>query len=550
VRLSGRRAVAAALRAEGVQLVFGNPGTSEIPLLTALVEPPEIRYVMTTQEGVAVGMADGYARASRRPAFVCLHHDTGLANGISLLINAAAGGTPLVLCSVNSDVRKAVVGRTNLVAMVEQFTKWSVEITRAEAIAGGLRRAFLEARRPPSGPVYVAFSFDVLAEEAEVAIAPPPRLYPAVRPDPAAVEAAVRVLSGAARPPLMLVGDRVAQGEAVGEAVRLAEALGAEVYAAHFSEVNFPTGHPQFRGQLAMPLPWKCGDGPAPEVILAVGTSVFGGFFYLPGQLGTAGPRLIHVDCAAAEIGRCEATEVGIVADIATALAALTDALPPRRSGGSMERRRARPAANTPLPAPAPEPPLAAAAAERRMPAACLMAVLARELPREVVVVEDAGTSRRALHAALRFDRPGSLFGMRGSAIGWGMGGALGVKLALAERPVVCVVGDGSAMMTVQALWTAASEGIAVVYVICNNASYRVLKTNMDVYRSLSLGNAEIAAWPGTDFAAPIDFAGLARAMGVRGWRVEDPAALAPAIAAALAAGGPAVVDVLIDGAG
>lgn len=548
-RLSGKRSFVEMLRALGVAHVFGNPGSSEGPLLALLAEQSGLRYVPALQEGVAVGMGDGYARATGEPALVCLHCETGLANGLSLLINSFRGGTPLVLCSVNSDVRKVVEERLDLPQMVRQLTKWSLEVSRPELVPGVLRRAFDEARRSPSGPVYVSLSFNVLDEEAEVEIAPAPEWAGAVGPDPRAIAAAAELLGEEGPPPVLLVGDRVAHDGAVDEAVRLAERLQAEVYAGHLSEVTFPTGHRLYRGQLPLPGTPAAQEifAPPGRILLAVGTNVLGGFSYLPGALGRLGIRLIHLDSDSREIGRCELTQVGVVGDVKRALAALVDALPkgrfPEDPGCLEEPAGARRGGGFP-------PAVPAGTAGKPMPALRLMAELARALPEEAILVEDAGTSAAALHRCFTFDRPGTLHGTRGGAIGWGMGAALGVQLARPDRPVVCVVGDGSAMMTVQALWTAVHERIPVVYVVCNNASYRILKLNLQrYYRKTQAREAPSSSFVGTDFSPPLDFAALAGALGARGWAIREPAGIAPALEEALSSRAPAVLDVAIDGA-
>ena len=178
------------------------------------------------------------------------------------------------------------------------------------------------------------------------------------------------------------------------------------------------------------------------------------------------------------------------------------------------------------------------------------MAEIAGALPPDAIVVDDAVTTRASVFGALDFDEPGSLLGISGGALGWGMGGALGVKLASPDRPVVAVVGDGSSMMTVQALWTAANADIPVVYVICNNAAYRVLKLNMNLYQTQILGQAAAESeYIGMDFPAPLNIAGMAEAMGVFGRKISDAAEVAPALRDALGLGKPAVLDVAIDGA-
>ena len=184
----------------------------------------------------------------------------------------------------------------------------------------------------------------------------------------------------------------------------------------------------------------------------------------------------------------------------------------------------------------------------RPMSAERMIAEVAPVLPDDVIIADDAVTTRTALHNTLEFDEPGELMSGRGGALGWGIGGAMGTKLANPDRPVVCIVGDGSAMMTVQGLWTAAVENIPVVYLICNNGSYRVLKVNIDAYKKDVLQDSSPSKYIGMDFAAPLNLAGMAEAMGVHGRRIEDPDELGPALRRALDLGKPAVLDVAIDG--
>ena len=549
--MAGKVALMEALRAEGVEYVFGNPGTSEGPILDALEGYPDIRYVLVTQEGAAMGMADAYARYRGKPAFVNLHIETGLANGVSLLANAAEGGTPLVLTSANKDVRKLAEGRTDLVEMVRQFCKWSAEVTHPEQVAGVMRRAFNEARTPPTGPVYVGFSANALDDEGEVEIVAPAEGYYRIAPDERAVGEAARLLAGAEMPALV-VGDRVAASGGMAEAVRLAETVGARVFAAQFSQVNFPTSHPQFLGLVSPSMP----DGRAAladaDVVVAVGTSVFPTYFHFGGRALGSGTALVHIDSALGEIGRSEPTAVGMHADPKVGLARLEEAVGAVMTGSEREAAKGRVAAVAEVKA------AQRVAWEERvgerwdgapMSAERMMAEVAGALPADAIVVDDAVTTRGALFGALDFDEAGSLLGISGGALGWGMGGALGVKLAAPERPVVAVVGDGSSMMTVQALWTAANAGIAVVYVICNNAAYRVLKLNMNLYQTQILGKAAAESeYIGMDFPTPLNIAGMAEAMGVYGRRIVDAGEVGPALREAVGMGRAVVLDVAIDG--
>ena len=538
------------LRAEGVEYIFGNPGTSEGPLLDALEGFPDLKYMLAAQEGVAMGMADGYARATGRPSFVNLHIQTGLANGISLLHNASESGTPLVLTSCNSDIRKLAEGRTDLVEMTNEFTKWSAEVTHAEQVPGVLRRAFNEAKTPPTGPTYVAFSANALDDEADVEIVPSPQGYFRTAPDSRAIEEASRMLAEASHP-IMLVGERLAHSGGTAEAVRVAELIGARVYAPFYSEMNFPTGHPQFLGRASGLLPAGRAQLSSADVVLCVGTSVSSGYFYTSGHALGADTRLIHIDSDPREVGKSEPTDLGMIADPKTALSHLADALESTMSGSAREAAKGRAVA-------AGEEKAAQRAAWSSrlkdrwdlspMSTERMMTEIAGALPPETIIADDSVTTRGSVQGAIEFNEPGSVFGERGGSLGWGMGGALGLKLANPDRPVVAVVGDGSAMMTVQALWTAVNARIPVVYVICNNSSYRILKLNMNTYKSHVLkDDAPQSQYIAMDFARPFNFEGIAKAFGVDSRRIEDPTELAPALKRALDLGEPSLLDVAID---
>ena len=550
--MTGKRALLEMLRAEGVGYVFGNPGTSESPIMDALEEYPDLKYMLVMQEGAAMGMADAYARATGRPAFVNLHIETGLANGISLLHNANEGGTPLVLTAGNKDIRELAHGRTDLAKMVEQFTKWSAEATHPDQIPYFLRRAFNEAKTPPTGPTFVAFSANALDGEADVEIVPSPATYSRIAPDGRALGKAVDLLAKASNP-VMVVGDRIGQSDATQEAVTVAELLGSPVYASLYSEVNFPSSHPQFMDTI------RLGQGDSYEalssadVVLIVGK--LSSFYYMFSKpvLRFMGPntKLVHLDSDQRAVGSTQPTEVAMVADPKVALGQLAEALDATMSGSAREAAKGRASVVAEQTAAIKEAWKQRVKERwdiRPMSAERMIAEVAPVLPDDVIIADDAVTTRTALHNTLEFDEPGELMSGRGGALGWGIGGAMGIKLANPDRPVVCIVGDGSAMMTVQGLWTAAVENIPVVYLICNNGSYRVLKVNIDAYKKDVLQDSSPSKYIGMDFAAPLNLAGMAEAMGVHGRRIEDPDELGPALRRALDLGKPAVLDVAIDG--
>ncbi len=551
-RMTGKRALMEALKAEGVEYIFGNPGTSESPIMEELESHSELKYMLVLQEGAAMGMADAHARATGRPTFVNLHIETGLANGISLLHNAIEGGTPLVLSAGNLDIREIALGRTDLAGMVRMFTKFTAEATHPEMVPSVLRRAFNEAKTPPTGPTFVAFSANALDDEGEMDIFPSPEGYFRTSPDQRAIEDAAEILA-AADNPVVIVGDRVAQSGASAEAVRVAELLGARVYSSSYSEMNFPTTHQQYLGGMRLGFPDNRERLRSADAVLAAGNLSSGYFMFSDPSLRFFGDgtKLVHLDVDSKRVGAVQPTDVGILADPKAALTELAIALKASMSGSAREAAKGRAVTV------ASEKAAGVSAARQRlkdrwnmspMSAERMMAEIARVLPKDTIIVDDAVTSGAALHEALDFEEPGSVFGGRGGALGWGMGGAMGVKLANPDRPVVAVDGDGSAMMTVQGLWTAANENIPVVYVVCNNSTYRVLKVNMSLYKDLVMKDDSPSSHMGMDFPLRPNFAQMAEAMGVQGRRIEDPADLGPAMTQALSLGKPALLDVIIDG--
>lgn len=552
--MTGKEALVRMLLAQGVEYIFGNPGTSETPLMDALQEYPQVQYIQALQEGTAVGLADGYARATGRPAFANIHIAGGLANGISALYNAFRGGAPVVLSAGNSDTRMLLSEPTlsgDLVQMTAQYTKWSHELHHPADIPGAVRRAFREAATPPTGPTFLSFPWDTMDREADLDIIGSGPGYYRLRPDRQALAEASRLLSQAENP-IIVLGDRIAQSGGVAQMVQVAEQLGAPVYAAAFSEVNFPTSHPLWGGMLNTSSPATRRLLAGADVLLAAGANIFSSFLYVDEPLLDPATRLVHLDSAAREVEKNYPTAVGVLADPATGLAELAEALeqdmtaPAKeaaatRAAGLAERRRRADAAyqqrlqerwnHSPM------------AVER------MMHELAAAVPPGTIVADEAVTSRPALMQSLNFDEPGSFFGIQGGALGWAMPGALGLKLARPDRPVLAVVGDGASMYTVQALWTAATFNIPVVYCICNNRAYRILKVNMDIYLKRMLHDEERRSdYTGMDFANPLDLAGVAQGLGVASEKVTDPALLGPAVRRAFDSGKPALIDVTIDG--
>jgi benzoylformate decarboxylase len=550
-RLRGKHLLMELLLAEGVDTVFGNPGTTESPFMDALQDYPQFRYVLTLQESVAIAAADGYARASGKVGFANVHIAPGVGNALSMLYDASKGGTSLVVTAGQSDTRMLHAEphlSGDLVQMTRQYTKYSAEVLHVSQLASMVRRAFKMAAEPPKGPTFLSLPWNVCDEEVDAALSPAAPTYPRIRPDEAAIQRAAEILA-AAHAPIMLVGDRIADSDAAQEAAAVAETIGARVYAISYAAVNFPSGHPQFLGSPNLNSLAARDVLASADVVLAVGCNLFPQYVYLDEPLLDPSTRLIHLDSHPGEIGKVFATEVGIHADPKVGLSELGQAIemlqkPAARDAAA--RRRDEAARVKARQAEAFQRELRTNWEKAPIHPSRMAHELAQCMPPDAVVVDEAITSSGALQAALTFDRPGSYLRIRGGAIGWGMGAALGVQLANPGRPVVAVIGDGSAMYSIQGLWTAAHERLPVKYVICGNHAYRILKLNLLNYLGES---SRPSAFVGMDLRDPIlDFAAIARAFGLHAERVEQPDDLRPALERAISRPGPALVDVQLDG--
>jgi benzoylformate decarboxylase len=538
------------LKSAGVRYLFGNPGTTELPFLDALPDSG-LEYVLGLQEATAVAAADGYAQASGALGVVNVHVAPGLANGLSILHNAARAKTPLLVTAGQQDTRFLMdqpILSADLVRMAEQFTKWSCEIRRADEAPQALRRALKVALTPPTGPVFLSLPMDLMGAVVEDAGEGPPAVATRARPEAGAVERAAALLASA-KAPLVIAGDGVARSGAVAELTALAERLGARVHGEPvYRRVNFPGNHPLWRGGL---FPSPAGVRKALEecdALLIVGASVFTWFLHTEGAPFPRGLKIVQVDDDPWEIGRSYPVALGIVADLRATLAELARALESRMTDGDRQAAAARLEKLGKARAELIARVRAAAEAEReRAPIgqAHLMQTLASLLPADAVVVDESASSLPFVLRYMPFATPGSFFGGKTGTLGWGMGAALGVQLACPGRKVVATIGDGSVMYSPQALWTAAHYRLPITYVVPNNTSYAILKSGM---LSLDLASAKRGIYPGMDLVDPeIDYVGLAKALGVRAERVEKPGELRDVLAACLAHAGPSLVDVAID---
>ena len=547
--MSGKQAVMEMLKAEGIEYIFGNPGTSEGPLIDMLGEYPEFKYIMALQESVAMGMGESYARSTNRTSFVSLHVDSGLANGIALMLDALNTGTPMVVTSANYDARKINENKTDLAELVRPVTKWSVELDLPDQIPSVMRRAFNEANSHPKGPVYVGFTANALEGIAEMNIIPSAPVHDAVRPDPEGIRAAADMLQNA-RSPLLIVGDRVSDDDGIGHAVELAEIVGMPVYQSRGAEVSFPTNHPQYLGVHSLRVASDRESLKGYDVILTVGMDTFDELFYWGDIILGENTRLIHIDPIPGRVGKTEPTDLGIISNCKAALEMLNDLLRETIDKEIANKLRKESIQLATEGRQAYEDSVSSKWKNTPMSPARMMYELSKSVPANSIIVDDSVSNRAAVRHYFEGEARDDIRGVRGQSIGGGIGATMGTQCAFPDRPVFGIIGDGSAMMTIQGLWTAANDDIPCVFVICNNGMYRVLKVNFNIYQTELLQETEPAGENllYSNFETPFYIAEIAKGMGLHSERVTDPEEIAPAVDRAISSGKPAVLDIVIDG--
>ncbi|MCX4966987.1 benzoylformate decarboxylase [Streptomyces sp. NBC_00654] len=516
-----REAVFDLLRAEGMTTIFGNPGSLELPMLRDF--PDDFRYVLGLQESVVVAMADGYAQATHRPVLVNLHSAAGVGHAMGALFTAHRNRTPLVVVA-GQQARSLLEGHPYLLSqdattLPRPYVKLSREPARAEDVPAAIARARYLATAPPAGPVLVSVPSDDWDRTADrVAV----RLTSTtVAPDPALLARVGDALANA-RSPVLIAGSGVDREGAVPDLVALAEAHRAPVWAEPMSHrCAFPELHPLFAGFLPPVREDIVRTLAGHDLVLSVGAPVF--TYHVPG----AGPHLppgtdLHLLTDDPEQASWCPGGTAVITGLAPALRMLGAHRPGSPRTPPPARRR-------------PGPP---ARSTSRITQAHLVHALAEERPEGCVLVEEAPGTRPVMCELLPNLGPETFYTTASGALGHGLPAAVGIALGRPGTRVVAVVGDGSAMYAVQALWSAAQLGVAVTVIVVNNHRYATVD-----------GFAErfgMARPVGTALGG-LDFAALATAQGCAAGRVENPAALVPALRTALTSSCPYVLDVVVD---
>lgn len=545
-----------ALEQYGVAHVFGNPGTTELPVLESLATS-EIEYVLGLHEDIAVGMAGGYASTRRYhshsdpdtlPVGVAnLHLAPGLAHGLGNLYAAKIAGAPVVVTAGNhsTDFRhEEPILSGDLVGIAEEFTKWSAEVLDVAALPAMVRRAFRTALTPPTGPVFLGLPLDTMLAETD---AEPERLGEipsAGGGDPAQMDRAAKLLAEA-EAPTMIVGDQIARAgsEAVDTAVRLAETGGLRVHGEILScEVNFPTTHDQWVSYVPP-------DEELAATLMDTDTLVFAGCSTNTTLTRHENPLVdpettcIHLGPDAWELGKHQPADAAVLGDPGEIMAALAKRID--LDEGVRETRFERVRETKAGLTDTLDSIGRGTGDDSRASKAELVEALMEAAP-DAYIVDEGVTSKYALLTRWPLESEG-MISNKGGGLGYGLPAAVGAAIAEGEREdsreVLGFIGDGSYLYYPHTLYSAARHGVDLTVVIADNRNYRILKDNTI---KLLGGTDADHDYVGMDFEPPVDLVANARSHGAEAELVETPDEIVPAVELASETEGPTVLDVLV----
>jgi benzoylformate decarboxylase len=514
------------LRARGMTTMFGNPGSTELPMLREF--PEDFTYVLGLQEASVVGMADGFAQASGGPAFVNLHTAPGVGNAMGAIFNAQANKSPLVI-TAGQQARQLMTLQANLtnrdaIRMPHPLVKWSYEPPRAEDVPHAIARAVHHATLPPQGPAFVSIPFDdwgAEVDESAVRHAIERRVTGRAVADTAVVRDLAARLA-AAQNPVFVAGPDLDASGGTDAAVTLVEKQRLPVWASPApggGRIGFPEDHPAFVGILPPAIGPLAETLKGHDLVLVAGSSVFPYYPNIPGDLLPEGTALVAITNDPDEAARAPMGDA-IVADVGLTLQALVEQVE--------KSDREAPASRPDVEPPPDSDPMSPSAA---------VAELARVFPEDGIVVLESPSATLALRNRVRLSRPRSYFFGAGGGLGFGLSAAVGVQMAQPDRPVVCVVGEGSAQYAIQSLWTAVAYDVPLTVLVLRNEEYAILKWFAEL--------ESVQGAPGLDLPA-LDCVALAAGYGMNARSAGSAEELRELLGGAIASGRPELVEVRV----
>lgn len=545
--LYGRQAFVELLISEGVTHLFGNPGTTELPIMQALPDYPGLRFILGLQESVVMGMADGYARASRQLTAANVHVAPGLGNAMGALYNAKFSGSPVILTAGQQEQGHGLLEPLlydDLTSMAAPLVKWSIEVTRLQDLPRIMRRAAKIAMTPPTGPVFISLPGDILNEIAEIDMGQSVRIDHRVRPSDKSLDELANALLSA-KNPVIISGQELSSQQAFVDASALASLIGAGVFqeSVPFS-ATFPTSHPQYLGMLTRSQENVRKTLDPFDLVLCLGADLLRMSVYSPIEPLPNHSRVLHLSERSWELGKNYRTELALQANVCETLSVLLPLLRSRIDTKYKEQAQIRAIAleqqNWTVTRNKLATQVLTQSSMRPMSASTFVMHITNQLTPDVIVVEEALTSTQSLPQYLHQHYPDSFFGLASGGLGFAIPGAVGVSMAKPGRPVVAIVGDGSAMYGIQGLWSAAHFRLPITYVIANNKGYRIIKE-----RLVSMQGSD--RFIGMDMNDPaINYCQLAQSMGMGSIKVSDPADLDAALKAGIQSGKPNLIEVVV----
>lgn len=547
-KINGRSAFLQLLIDEGVTHLFGNPGTTELPVMEVISMYPQLQYVLGLQESVVLAMADGYSRATGKLTACSLHCAPGLGHAMGALYSASFSGSPVIVTAGQYEIGHGLTEPLvydKLVPIAQPLVKWAVEVERIEDLPRIVHRAAKIALAPPTGPVFISLPGSILDDETEIDLGFPSRIERAMRPADRVIESmAARILR--AKRPVILAGRELADRDAFDEASRFAECIGAAVYLGSVPyNTRFPSDHPLNMGDITRNQGRACATLSEYDLLVCLGGDLLRMSLYSPIDPLPETLPVLHISERDWELGKNYPTETAICADVKETLRALLPALESGKTAAYANAAAARCNAIRPKNWSARRAQHIAALETRKDETPIwteyLMARISETIPSNAIIVEEAVSSAAGLARVLHSRDPHRYYGLASGGLGFGLAGAIGISLAHPGRPVVGVIGDGSAMYGIQGLWTAAHLKLSITYIIVNNRSYRIIKDRLVALRKTD-------AFVAMDLRDPaIDFLAIGSSMGLRTVQVTHPAEIETTILRMMAGAGPSLIDVIVE---
>ena len=547
-KITGRSAFLSILKSEGVTHLFGNPGTTELPIMHALKDYPEIKYILGLQESIVVAMADGYSRATGKLSVCNVHVAPGLGNAMGAIYNAKFVGSPVIITAGQQEQGHGLMEPMlygPLVQMAEPLVKWAIEVTRLADLPRILRRAAKIALAPPTGPVFISLPGDILNAEAKLDLGKPSRIQYNISPDKETLEDIKnRILQ--ANNPVIISGHEIAQTDSFSEITKFSEIIGAPVYqqtVPHGS--HYPSEHKTYVGTMPRSQSEVKKILENYDLLICVGSDVLRMSVWSSTEPLPKNMSIIHIGIRDWELAKNYHTEQAILGNVKTTLLNLNKTIANNLNKKYKNNANRRIKEIEKFNWSKNKKNLTSKTLKDKdiipITPNWLMMTLAENISNNNIVVEEALVSSRSLLNFLPFKNSKDFYGLASGGIGWAVSGCIGVSLANNNKTIVAIIGDGSSMYAIQSIWTAAHYNLPIIYVIANNQSYRIIKERLEGFHN----NTNFV---GMDFNKPkIDFVKLGNSMGVEATQVSEPTSLKSLFKKAFKYKKPYLIEVMVD---